>query len=153
MSCGFQLRGAEGYDFDLGSIHISALNTRSEMVKILADTLSNQGVDISSKSEAPYSLSLLSEITHRRPVATSGDISVSEYELSIEVRFQVLSESNQVLIPPTSVIVEKIYSFDASSLVGSSEEETQVVAEIRRDISGQILRRLYAAMRIESENP
>jgi len=156
MSCGFQLRGVEGtegYDFDLESIHISALNTRSEMVKILEDTLSNQGVDIVPKSDALYSLSLLSEITHRRPVATSGDISVSEYELSIEVRFQVLSESSQMLISPTSVIVEKIYSFDAGSLIGSSEEETQVVAEIRRDISGQISRRLYAAVRIESENP
>lgn len=153
VGCGFQLRGTQGYDFDLESIHLSSADTRSEMIQILGETLSNQGVEILSQGDAVYSLRVLSEYTHRRPVATSGDISVSEYEMSIEVQFQVLSRQQRQLIAPSSVIVEKIYSFDPASLVGSSEEETLVVEEIRRDISGQILRRLYAAIRTESEKP
>lgn len=151
VGCGFQLRGTQGYDFDLDNIYLSSVNARGEMMQILGDTLSNQGVEIVSKSDARYSLALLSENTHRRPVATSGDISVSEYELVMEVQFQVLSQNQERLIPPTSVVVEKIYSFDAASLVGSSEEEKLVIEEIRRDISGQILRRVYAALRVESE--
>jgi len=53
--------------------------------------------------------------------------------------------------------VERIYRFDNQSLVGSSEEESLLTEEMRREIAGNIMGRIDAAVRASEatvdENP
>jgi outer membrane lipopolysaccharide assembly protein LptE/RlpB len=92
-------------------------------------------------------IDIKSEQKFRRPVATSGDISVSEYELRLETVFEVASRDGTVLIQLARIVAEKIYSFDRNSLIGSSEEEKLLMGEMRRDVAGQLLRRFSASLR------
>ena len=80
-SCGFHLRTAEGYNLDLESVHISATNAYGEFRRELEQILVGQGIEIVPESSAEYTINIKAEQLFRRPVATSGDISVSEYEL------------------------------------------------------------------------
>ena len=148
--CGFQLRGSQDYNFDIQNIELKANNARSELLAEIATTFASQGLD--NQPGAEYSLRVISEGVNRRPVASTGDISVSEYELRLDVTFQV-TKAGTIIIPPTSVFVEKNYSFDAGSLVGSNKEEELVVEEMRQDAAGQILRRLQAALRTQERKP
>jgi LPS-assembly lipoprotein len=72
---------------------------------------------------------------------------VAEYELTLEVGFEVLTRGGDVLIPPTRIRTERIYTFDSSSLVGSNEEESLLNEEMRRDVIGQLLQRINASMK------
>jgi LPS-assembly lipoprotein len=149
-ACGYQLRGMQGYEIDIEKVYLSGSNTRSELLEEITENLRNRGIEISLSKESVPSLHILSENIHRRPVATSADISVSEYELRMEIVFQIMSDEGKSLILPSTLFVERIYSFDRSSLVGSSEEENIVVEEMRRDIANQLLLRFYSAMQ---QNP
>ncbi len=145
--CGFHLRTIEGFNLDVESVHISATNAYGEFLRELERILSVQGIEIASKSRAEYTIHISSEQKFRRPVSTSGDITVSEYELRLEIVFQVAGQDGKVLIEPTMIVTEKIYSFDRSSFIGSSEEEKRLTEEMRRDIAGQLLRRFNASLR------
>lgn len=145
--CGFHLRTIEGFNLDVESVHISATNAYGEFLRELEQILAVQGIEIASKASAEYTIHISSEQKFRRPVSTSGDISVSEYELRLETVFEVTGQDGKILIEPTMIVTEKIYSFDRSSFIGSSEEEKRLTEEMRRDIAGQLLRRFNASLR------
>jgi outer membrane lipopolysaccharide assembly protein LptE/RlpB len=137
----------EGFQLDLKTVHVSATNAHGELARELERLIAEQGIEISSRSGAEYVIDIKSEQKFRRPVATSGDISVSEYELRLETVFEVASRDGTVLIQLARIVAEKIYSFDRNSLIGSSEEEKLLMGEMRRDVAGQLLRRFSASLR------
>ncbi len=145
--CGFQLRTMAGFELDLKKVHVTAANAHGELARELERIIIDQGIEISSRSAAEYVINIKSERTFRRPVATSGDISVSEYELRLETIFEVASRDGIVLIQPATIVAEKIYSFNRNSLMGSSEEEKLLMGEMRRDVAAQLLRRFSASLR------
>lgn len=145
--CGFHLRTIEGFNLDVESVHISATNAYGEFLRELERILTVQGIKIAPKSSAEYTIHISSEQRLRRPVSTTANISVSEYELRLETVFQVTGQDGKVLIQPTMIVAEKIYSFDRASFIGSSVEEKRLVEEMRSDIAGQLLRRFNASLR------
>ena len=146
-SCGFHLRGTQGFELNVRSVNVAAANAYGELSRELERSLRAQKIEVTSSSEAEYNIRIASERTSRRPVATSGDISVSEYEVQLTVSFEVFNAAAEVVIEPTTLVTERIYSFDQTSLVGNSEEEELLAEEMRRDLAGQILRRFGATLR------
>jgi len=145
--CGFHLRGTGGYEFRLDKINVSATNAYGEMQRELERALVQAGAELVDGDGAPYSVRLLREQNTRRPVATSSDARVAEYELRLEVTFELVDDSGQTVIPATPVFAERIYRFDNTSLVGSSEEENLLTGEMRRDVAAQLIRRIDASIR------
>ena len=146
-NCGFHLRGTQGFELTVSEVHVAAANSFGEFSRELERALENQGIRIAADPNAEYNIRILSERTNRRPVATSADITVAEYELRLETRFEVVDTAGKIVISPTTLVSERIYSFDRTSLVGASEEEELLKKEMRRDIAGQLLRRFSATLR------
>ena len=149
--CGFHLRGSQGDDLSVNSVHVSSANAYGLLSRELESMLSARGIELVPASSAEYSIAILSENTSRRPVATSIDISVAEYELTLATKFQVTGANGDIVIAPTTLATERIYSFDRTSLVGNTEEEKLLGKEMRRDIVQQIIRRL--ASTLLTQNP
>lgn len=148
--CGFHLRGTGGYEFSLSELRVSAANAYGELQREVERQLRESGVDLEPAGDAAL-LRILSERTTRRAVATTREISAAEYELRLEVSFDLVAEDETSLIDPTTLFVERIYSFDSNSLVSSREEEALLTEEMRRDIAGQLIRRVDAAVRTYTE--
>ncbi|HJL60844.1 MAG TPA: LPS assembly lipoprotein LptE [Pseudomonadales bacterium] len=146
VGCGFHLRSTQGLEILAGNAHVSASNIYSPLTRELENMLVSQGVDLVPASSAEYTIRILTERTHRRPVATSGDISVAEYELMMTVSFQITDASGAVVLPTTTLVTERIYSFDTESFVGSSEEEEMLSEEMRTDIANRLLRRFASSL-------
>lgn len=151
--CGFHLRGTQGAGLSLERIHVSGANAYGEFVQELKGSLRRADTAVVEEpADAPISLRVLGEKTTRRAVATTRDITVSEYELRMAVEFELLGKGNEPLIEPMELIAERIYVFDRSSLVGSSEEEELLKEEMRRDLVRQMIQRVNAvAGSVESE--
>lgn len=60
--------------------------------------------------------------------------------------------AGESVIPLITLATERIYTFDRSSLVGSNEEETILLEEMRADLVLQIIRRLDATVRTFEAN-
>jgi LPS-assembly lipoprotein len=145
--CGFQLRGTGQTTILLESVYLNAIDNSGALARELIDSLEQSGVEFTSNGNAQVSIRLDRERFSRRPVSTTGQINVAEYELTLEVGFEVLTRGGDVLIPPTRSRTERIYTFDSSSLVGSNEEESLLNEEMRRDVIGQLLQRINASMK------
>ena len=145
--CGFQLRGTGQTTILLESVYLNAIDNSGALARELIDSLEQSGVEFTSNGNAQVSIRLDRERFSRRPVSTTGQINVAEYELTLEVGFEVLTRGGDVLIPPTRIRTERIYTFDSSSLVGSNEEESLLNEEMRRDVIGQLLQRINASMK------
>ncbi len=146
-SCGFQLRGTGQTTSLLESVYLNAVDSSGALARELIDSLSQSGVEFTSNGKAQVNIRLDRERFTRRPVSTTGQINVAEYELTLEVGFEVLTRSGDVLIAPTRLRTERIYTFDSSSLVGSNEEESLLNEEMRRDVIGQLLQRINARIK------
>ena len=150
-SCGFQLRGTANNgasESSLDSVHLAVNNRYGELHQQLQNTFEEFGVDlVSSRSESEYALVVTAERHIRRAVSTTQTISVSEYEIRLEVDIELTNKANKELIPAMTLATERIYTFDSGSLVGSGEEEAVLLEEMRADISMQILRRVSATVR------
>lgn len=150
--CGFHLRGTQGGDVALERLHVSAINAYGPFVQELERALLRSDVEVTgNRAEAPWSLRVLGERVNRRAVATTSQIRVSEYEVRMEVDFELTGPEDETLIAPTKLVAERIYSFDSSSLVGSSEEEELLKEEMRRDLVQQMIRRVDATVRSRQE--
>jgi len=145
--CGFHLRGSQGDDVVLERIHISSTNARDEFVRELKDSLQRRNMTVvDERADASYSLRVSPERTSRRAVATSSDVTVSEYELRMAVEFELFDTGGEPVIESTEIIAERIFVFDRNSLTGTGEEEELLKEEMRRDLVRQMIRRVNAAV-------
>ncbi len=149
-SCGFQLRGTGDFNLDVASVAVSAANSQSELADEVESILKSLSVPLLGATEAQYIVRLEDESTTRRAVATSGDITVSEYELRVSVVAEIVDQAGDVLVPSTRLFTERIYSFDRNNYVGNAEEEALLTSEMRRDLASQLIRRFSARLRGKS---
>ena len=144
-SCGFQLRGSGGSALDVE--RVSVIGTASDLMDEIEDTLKSIGVEVVSDSTAEYSIQILSERRTRRPVATSGNITVSEYEVRLRSVFNVSDALGVLVVPEAELSAQRIYSFDSTNIISAGEEEDLLVEEMRQDLAAQLVRRLSATLR------
>ncbi|MDK1023158.1 MAG: LPS assembly lipoprotein LptE [Gammaproteobacteria bacterium] len=142
-ACGFQLRGTAESEFRIPALYLTAEHTYGELIRALERRLSSNGTElVSSRDLAPWTVSLLAERFSRRVASTTRDISVAKYELILQVHFSLAAQDGKLLIPPASLIIERLYDYDPSNLVGSDAEEELLRQEMRTDIIDRIVRRI-----------
>ena len=151
--CGFRLRGSADSVAVLTALDVSATQTYGELVTNVERTLTQQGIAVNPEGGADYRLHLLGERATRRSVSTTNQVSVAEYVLLLAVDFELFDRAGDRLLPLTTIITERIYSFDRGSFVGSNEEEALLGREMQADIIQQILRRLDATLKDSRATP
>lgn len=144
-SCGFQLRGTGGQVLDVERVQVTG--SEPELIDELGDTLKSIGVSVDGTGEPEYVINIVGESLSRRAVATSGSITVSEYEVQILAVFSISSPEGEAIIPTSQLRSERVYSFDATNFVSNNEEEALLIDEMRQDIAGQLVRRFSATLR------
>lgn len=152
--CGFHLRGSGQISTQLELLHVTSINAYGELVQKLESVLTRSGVSIErDKSLAPFSLHIISERNSRRVATTTSRKTVAEYELRLLVEFQLESRDGDLIIPPSSLVTERVYTLDQTNLVGSNEEEQLLKEEMQDEIIEQIIRRVEAVTRVTSRKP
>lgn len=147
-SCGFHLRDSGQFSTTLKQVYVSGNDSYGAFVRELKAALSSAGATVESSAEnVPYAIFVLTERSSRRVASTTSQVTVSEYELRLQVEFQVFDNSGETIIGPTLVAVDRSYALDQTHLIGSQEEEDLLKQEMRRDVIGQIVRRVEALAR------
>ena len=71
-----------------------------------------------------------------------SDGKAREYELSLNVTFNVKRPDNSYLLREQSVSLNRDFVFDKRNLLGANEEEQQLFSEMRSDAAKLIVYRL-----------
>ncbi len=144
-ACGFQLRGTGGEVLAVDQVRV--VGSEQELVDQLEEILESIGIAVDGPNEPEYVVNIAGESLNRRAVASSGDITVSEYEVQLRAVFSISSATGEVVIPSSEVRAERVYSFDATNLVSNNEEEALLINEMRQDVASQLVRRFSATLR------
>ncbi|MCK9469916.1 MAG: LPS assembly lipoprotein LptE, partial [Porticoccaceae bacterium] len=140
--CGWQLRGAGLVPEGLDTLHISSRDPYSPLVMDLNRTLRAANVRVTaSAAEAPYALVILDQRSGVRTATVNANARVSEQELSEEVEFLIADRDGTVLLPRSTVLVERVFEYDETNVLATRDEEQLIRGEMRRDLVNQILNR------------
>lgn len=144
-ACGFQLRDAAELPASIQTMHIQGINMRQGLGLELKRTLRRNGVNvIDDYSEGAAVLSFLKNQYERRVLSVGGNAKVSEYELTLEITFQLTDNQQNKLIDNERFEARRDYQFDQEQVLGRDGEESLLREEMDKQISQAILRRLSA---------
>lgn len=140
-ACGFHLRGSFVVPEQYRNLQLQG-QSGSAMAQVLRNSLTNAGVKLDKS--APYTLRLLDENESRRTASTAEDGLTFEYELVLNLSYQLEATSGDVLVGPAQINLERSYVHDRNNLVGSGEEANLLRKEMRQEAVAQMMRRLQA---------
>jgi LPS-assembly lipoprotein len=98
----------------------------------------------SNAKEASFRLKLISEGLERKIQTLSTDGRVREVTLRDNISFQVLTQAGEVLLPPTSLSVERVVSYDDRYALAKVNDEATVYKEMQEDGIRLLILRLNA---------
>lgn len=144
-ACGFHLRGTGSQALSVTPITLTA-SAFQEADRALRDALSRINALAERDAESTGRLWVQREQLRRRPLATAGQGSATQYELRLELTYQF--EQNDVGTGATtaSVFAERNYEFDLNNLSANSQEEDLLTREMRRELAQQVVRQLSATL-------
>ena len=142
-ACGWQLRNSQIIPQNLGSLHLSSADSRSNLIAELTRALDVYGVKVVADADAAnYSVVIVDFKSTRRIGTTNASARVAEYQLNEEVEFLIVDAKGNNLIPLSTASVERVYEFNERDVLASDNEEQLIKEEMRADIIYQILNRL-----------
>ena len=142
--CGFRLAGSsESFDH-LQNISVSGVRSSHELVYFTREYLGLDRVDIVEPGSAAIRLDILSEETEKEVLSLDANGKAREYELMLNVTFDVKRPDDSVLLPRQGIRLNRVLVFDKLDVLGSAEEEHQLLQEMRKDMAQLIMHRLRA---------
>jgi len=146
-ACGFHLRGTQVVDTKTGVSAVAVRSIAAPLVSGEVISLLRLGgtkiVDVADKTE--YLITLSNEAFDRDVLSVSADTGkVKEYQLTLHVILSASDPDGKSLVNNETITVSRDYTFDESSILGKSNEETSVRDDLVRQVSSQIVRRVNA---------
>lgn len=142
-ACGFQLRGAQGFQFTTAFLQSESANRVSEAIRYL---LVEEGITVvASPTEAQVVIHLSHEATSRRVLSVSAvSGKLREMEVIWRVAVEVRKPDETVLLKRRWIDLSRDYHFDEKAVLAMGAEETILREELFQDIVAQVMRRLRA---------
>ncbi len=138
--CGWQLRGSLMPPLEIDNIRIVSAEQHTDLLRELEDALLNQDIKV-VESNADYTLALGEEELRRRTVGVGADSLAAAFELRLSIDYQVFNGEGTLISAQEQASITR--SYDASDTTGLEREQDLLLADMRRDLAQQILRRTY----------
>jgi len=146
VACGFQMRGSADLPESIQTIYIQGINPRNDFGLELRTALTRNGVRVLTEYEEGAALLTVLENNLERRVLSVNPVTakVSEYELTLEVRFDLTDGQQNRLLQNEYFELQRDYLFDADQVLGREAEERLLLDEMYKQLSQTIIRRLSA---------
>jgi len=160
--CGFQLRKAPHFAFDILTLHalpgspIAAelkrrLSEESD-VRVLTTNVATPAKPATSAAPAASApvtppsvvLDFIQEQREKVVVGLGAAGQVREFQLRTRLRFKVQTPQGRELIPDTELLQQRDMSFNETAVLAKEAEEALLYRDMQADIVQQLLRRLAA---------
>jgi len=140
--CGFRLAGTVKLPDGLDAVSVQNVSTSPELSRFITQSLASHRVNVVDKDQAKILINVLREQTAKTVLKLDSAGKARTYELTLSVTFDVRKPDNGHLLDEQSISVSRDFIFDRDNVLGSKEEEQQLLDEMRRDAAKRILYRL-----------
>jgi LPS-assembly lipoprotein len=89
----------------------------------------------------------------RWPLSVGRTGRVREFSMRYEVTMQLIDANGEVTVPRQDIQLERAYQFETLRAQGTPGEEEVVRAELERDMTQAILRRISAVVSAPASSP
>ncbi len=140
--CGFKLRGEKPLPFTTMYTNIESNSRFGAYLRrsLQASSPSLQFVD--DASAAQVVLSQLERVQSQREVSLNSQGQVEEYELTLRLTFQLVSNSGQLLIPPSTLTSTRTLPYDEANSQAKAQEMVTLYQDMEAQMVGQLVRRI-----------
>lgn len=145
-ACGFALRGEVVLPPELLTIRVQVADQFSPLQRNLEDALARAGAAQPKAQEKSAVLRISRNRMTRWPLTVGRAGRVQEYSMRYEVTMQLTDAKGAVVVPRQDIQLERSYQFETVRAQGTPGEEEVVRAELERDMTGAILRRIDAVL-------
>ena len=139
-ACGWQLRGT---DSEVGAypsrLQLASSDRYAPLIASLGQAMRQR--HIQSDEDAPLRLEVAPEALNKRTVAVTAIGSAAQYELTLSAPWRLYQRSGQTQILLREGIAKsgRVFDFQPGNNLGKTEEETTLMAEMRREIALNLL--------------
>ena len=148
QGCGFQLRGISNLPAFISPVYIQGLAQNHPLQVELVQLLESSATATTADGEAAAStLQISNYSSDRRVLSVDGSGKVAEYELREGVQFQLVNATGTELVAAQPVSVIQSYINTEDEVLGKQQEEGILRTAMRRDLAGQIMRRLQSQLK------
>lgn len=137
-ACGWQLRGMNSGQYP-AQLQLASPDRYAPLIASLGQAMGQR--QVASADDAPLRLEVEPEQLSKRTVAVTAIGSAAQYELTLSAAWRLYQRSGQTQALLREGIAKsgRVFDFQPGNNLGKTEEETTLMAEMRREIAHSIL--------------
>jgi LPS-assembly lipoprotein len=141
--CGFHLRGAVALAPPLQKMYLQTATPYGELAHNLRQGLTGAHAQLTNTpQEATTVLEILNEKSSQQLLSVGGTQQTRQYNLLLEVTFQVTTPKGIVVIPPQTVTEAQPLTVQADQILGGSNEQNNLYHQMRQNIVFTMMSRI-----------
>lgn len=142
-SCGFHLRGMINVPEWLDNVSIISKDGNKELAAKLKSVLEGYKIQVNDDPAlAKYWLMINRSNLQQQIVSIGASTNPRQYQLIMTTEFSLVTPKGQVVKPVRQVTVTRQLTVNNDRILGSNEEESILISEMRQDTVIQIINRL-----------
>ncbi|MGL5741703.1 MAG: LPS assembly lipoprotein LptE [Legionella sp.] len=142
-ACGFHLRGISNVPSWLSNVALLSENNDKQFIAILESRLEGTKVQINDDPfKADYWLIVNEVNLQQQMISVGASTNPRQYTLTLTVAFVLKTRKGQVVYPPSKINIYRQLTLNNDRILGSKDEETILIGEMKQDAVTQILYRL-----------
>ena len=147
-ACGFQLQGHQEYPFK--NLYIQQGGGTREMKALLTRKIeAGSDTKIATEVGGADAVLTISESRGQGTLSLSAEGLVEEYELDLTVAYQLVAKNGAVLIPSSSIALNRSMTYDNQYALAKESEADILFRDMEHDAVDQLIRRLGIVRTLE----
>lgn len=123
-------------------MYLASNDPNGELARVVESTFSANGIVWVDRAEAQHVLRLGPETFTQRNLSVNAQARAAEFDLQMRADFMVFDSTKTLVMERSTASVNKQMENDPQNVVGKAEEVRVLREELRRELAGQILRRI-----------
>lgn len=141
--CGFHLQGETQLIAPLKRLYLETKDPYGYLARDLKQALTMSHVQLAaSPCDATVILTILQDSTSQNLLSVNGTTQTRQYELKINVVFDITDTNHQILVGPQSLSESRVITIQSNQVLGSSNESSLFYQQMYRILSNAIMSRI-----------
>ena len=142
-ACGFHLRGDVEVPEWLSNVAIITKTKDKELTSILKTQLEGYKIEVNSEPfRAKYWLIINNSNFQQQIVSVGASTNPRQYQLILTVEFLLQAREGRVIQAPKKITITRQLTVNNDRILGSNNEESILISEMKQDAVIQIINRL-----------
>ena len=141
-SCGFHMKGVTPLPFESLYTNVPESSEFGAQLRRAILAASPDTHFVADPQDAQAKLVQLSSRQSRRELSINPQGEVEEYELNLEMSFQLTDDQNRILLPPTTLHTSRDMPYDPNATQAKQSEISSMFRTMRTSLIDRLVRRL-----------